>query len=184
MTELETDRLLVREFRSSDFDAFCQYVNSDHHWRNMPIEQPPTVADAERLLEHFLETEANNPRTEYHLAAVDKLSNEFVGAVHLCTHTIPAWRQAEMGWGIVENRVGQGLAAEKTHAMLRFAFGALGLHRVQARCRAGNHASRRIMAKLGMREEGIIRDDMFIRGEWWSTVLGAILSTDPSWSAI
>ena len=42
-----------------------------------------------------------------------------------------------------------------------------------------HHASRRIMAKLGMREEGVMRDNMFVRGEWWSTVQGAILSSDP-----
>lgn len=129
-----------------------------------------------------MKTEAEDPRREYHLAAVDKLSNEFVGAADLCLH--PAWRQAEIGWGIVANRVGHGLATEMTHAMLRFAFGALELHRVQARCRIENHASRRIMAKLGMREEGVMRDDMFVRGEWWSSVLGAILSTDPAASEL
>jgi RimJ/RimL family protein N-acetyltransferase len=34
------------------------------------------------------------------------------------------------------------------------------------------------MAKLGMREEGVFRDNLFVRGEWWSTVQSAILSTD------
>jgi RimJ/RimL family protein N-acetyltransferase len=41
-----------------------------------------------------------------------------------------------------------------------------------------NHASRRIMAKIGMREEGIWRDNLFVRGAWWSTVQCAILATD------
>jgi RimJ/RimL family protein N-acetyltransferase len=39
------------------------------------------------------------------------------------------------------------------------------------------------MAKLGMREEGVFRDNLFVRGEWWSTVHSAILSTDQSTSS-
>jgi [ribosomal protein S5]-alanine N-acetyltransferase len=177
MTELETDRLLIREFLSSDFDAFHQYVQSEHHWCSTPDEQPPSTERVEDLIKHFLLTQTNGRRAEFHLAAVDKFSNEFVGAVDL--GTFAPWRQGTLGWGITVKRVGHGLATEMGQAMLQFAFGALGLHRVQAKCRAENHASRRIMAKLGMREEGVMRDNMFVRGEWWSTVQGAILSTDP-----
>ena len=176
MTELETDRLLIREFLSSDFDAFRQCAQSEHHWCSTP-DGPPATERVEDLIKHFLLTQTNGPRAEFHLAAVDKFSNEFVGAVDLCAFA--PWRQGELRWGVTVNRVGQGLATEMSHAMLQFAFGTLGLHRVQAKCRAENHASRRIMAKLGMREEGVMRDNMFVRGEWWSTVQGAILSSDP-----
>ena len=64
-------------------------------------------------------------------------------------------------------------------AMLRFAFDELRLHRVYAQCRTENHASRRIMAKLGMREEGVLRDNVLARGSWWSSIQCSILSTDP-----
>jgi RimJ/RimL family protein N-acetyltransferase len=177
MTELETDRRLIREFLSSDFEAFRQYVQSKHHWRSTPDEQPPGTERVADLIKHFLLTQANGPRAEFHLAAVDKFSNEFVGALDLCTFA--PWRQATLGWGVTVSRVGQGLATEMGHAMLQFAFGTLGLHRVQAKCRAENRASRRIMAKLGMREEGVMRDSMFVRGEWWSIVEAAILSSGP-----
>jgi RimJ/RimL family protein N-acetyltransferase len=176
MTELETDRLLIREFLSSDFEAFRRYVQSEHHWRSTP-DEAPTTERVEGLIKHFLLTQANGRRAEFHLAAVDKFSNEFVGGVDLCT--FGPWRQGTLGWGVTVNRVGQGLATEMGHAILQSAFGTLGLHRVQASCRSENYASRRIMAKLGMREEGVMRDNMFVRGEWWSTIQAAILSSDP-----
>jgi [ribosomal protein S5]-alanine N-acetyltransferase len=176
MSELQTDRLLIREFLSSDFESFRQYLQSDHHWHST-VDGPPTTGRVESLFNHFLLTQTNGPRTEFHLAAVDKFSNEFVGAVDLCTFA--PWRQGTLGWGVTANRVGQGLATEMAYAMLQFAFGTLGLHRVQARCRNENHASRRIMTKIGMREEGVMRDNMFVRGEWWSTFQAAILSSDP-----
>ena len=107
---------------------------------------------------------------------MDKVSNEFVGTVGLCVQADK--RRGDIGWGIVADRVGQGLATEMSHAVLRFALGVLGLHRVQAQCRAENHPSRRIMAKLGMREETVIKDHLFVRGVWWSTVQSALLSTE------
>jgi ribosomal-protein-alanine N-acetyltransferase len=174
--ELKTDRLLIREFLPSDLNSFRRYVQSEHHWRSMPQEQPPTNEEAEALLKHFLQTKGNVPRTEYHLAAVDKASNEFVGAVDLCLQADK--RRGDIGWGMVGGRVGHGLATEMSHAVLRFALGALRLHRVQAQCHAENHPSRRIMAKLGMREETVIKDHLFVRGVWWSTVQSAVLSIE------
>ena len=82
MTELVTDRLLLREFRSSDLDAFRLYVQSEHHWRSTP-DGPPTIEQVKHLIRHFVLTQSNDPRAEFHLAAVDKVSNEFVGAVDL-----------------------------------------------------------------------------------------------------
>jgi hypothetical protein len=35
------------------------------------------------------------------------------------------------------------------------------------------------MAKLGMREEGVLRDNVLARGSWWSSIQCSILSTDP-----
>lgn len=66
--------------------------------------------------------------------------------------------------------------------MLRHGFVEIGLHRIFAQCRAENLASRRVMAKLGMREEGVLRENVFARGEWWSSAQSSILSGE--WSAV
>jgi hypothetical protein len=111
---LSSDRLLIREFLSSDLDAFCQYVQSEHHWRSTP-DGPPATERVEDLIKHFLQTQTNDPRAEFHLAAVDKFSNEFVGAVDL--GTFAPWRQGTLGWGVTVNHFGQGLATEMGRAM-------------------------------------------------------------------
>ena len=58
--------------------------------------------------------------------------------------------------------------------MVNFGF-KRGLHRLYAQCRAGNAASLRIMAKVGMAEEGVIRENVKARGEWWSSSQWSIL---------
>jgi [ribosomal protein S5]-alanine N-acetyltransferase len=80
--------------------------------------------------------------------------------------------------GVVSNHAGQGLATEIGQALLQLAFETLRLHGVFAQCRVENQASRRIMAKLGMREEGVLRENVLARGEWWSSAQSSILSTE------
>ena len=173
---LETERLFIRDMRASDIDELSPFMQAHEYWRHLPIE-PPTPESVSTLVERLVSASTKNPRVNYHLVAVDKHSDQFVGTIDL--HTYALWQQAEMGWAVVSHRTSLGFATEMCRATLRFGFGSLGLHRVQARCRSLNIASRRIMAKIGMREEGIMRDNMLVRGEWWSTVQGAILSTDP-----
>jgi [ribosomal protein S5]-alanine N-acetyltransferase len=62
--------------------------------------------------------------------------------------------------------------------MLDLAFDRLNLHQVCAQCRVENQASRRIMAKLGMREEGVLRENVLARGSWWSSVQCSMLSSE------
>jgi ribosomal-protein-alanine N-acetyltransferase len=176
MTELKTDRLLIREVLASDVDGFLRYMREGHYWRNVPIE-PPTAASIAALLKGCIDSTAKNPRTDYFMAAVDKLSGEIIGEAILHVRSV-RWRQGEIGWGVSASRTGQGLATEIGEAMLRLGFAEISLHRIFAQCRAENLASRRIMTKLGMLEEGVLRENVFARGEWWSSVQTSILASE------
>jgi [ribosomal protein S5]-alanine N-acetyltransferase len=176
MAELETDRLLIRDVRASDVDAFHRYMRQEPYWRNVPID-PPTALSVAALVNHCLQSQTQTPRTDYFMAAVDKRSDEIFGEAILYVRSI-RWRQGEIGWGVSSSHVGRGLATEIGRAMLCLAFDTISLHRVFAQCRAENLASRRIMAKLGMREEGLLRENVFSRGEWWSSAQCSTLSTD------
>jgi|SRR5271166_663011 len=177
ITSLETPRLVIRDARTSDVAAFLGYMQREQYWRDLPIE-PPTTDSITGMVNGCLLDQAKEPRTDYFMAATDKHSGEVIGEAILHVRST-RWRQAEIGWGISSDRIGQGLATEIGMAMLQFAFDGLGLHRVYAQCRIENHASRRIMAKLGMREEGVLRDNVLARGSWWSSIQCSILSTDP-----
>jgi ribosomal-protein-alanine N-acetyltransferase len=50
--------------------------------------------------------------------------------------------------------------------VLRFAFEQLALHRMEVNIVPRNRASRRVAEKLGLREEGVSRAYLQIRGRW------------------
>jgi RimJ/RimL family protein N-acetyltransferase len=66
-------------------------------------------------------------------------------------------RQCDTGYWVRKSAQRRGLATEAANAMVRYAFGALGMHRVGLTHSAGNEASRRIAEKLGFAPEGIQR---------------------------
>lgn len=66
-------------------------------------------------------------------------------------------RQCDTGYWVRRSAQRQGLATEAANAMVRYAFGALGMRRVGLTHSAGNEASRRIAEHLGFSLEGILR---------------------------
>lgn len=66
-------------------------------------------------------------------------------------------RQCDTGYWVRKSAQGQGFATEATNALVRYAFGALGMRRVGLTHSAGNAASRRVAEKLGFNLEGILK---------------------------
>jgi RimJ/RimL family protein N-acetyltransferase len=63
----------------------------------------------------------------------------------------------DTGYWVRKSAQGQGIATETANAMVRYAFGALGMQRVGLTHSGGNEASRRIAEGLGFQIEGIQR---------------------------
>ena len=60
--------------------------------------------------------------------------------------------------------------------MLKFCFGELGLHRVQAFIHPDNIASLALAEKLGFKCEGLLRDNLRVGDEWRDDLLYALLA--------
>ncbi len=74
--------------------------------------------------------------------------------------------QGEIGWALVVEHRGQGYATEAARALMDYGFTSLGLHRIHADTRCDNRASWRIMERLGMRREALLRGSAYEGGQW------------------
>ena len=61
---------------------------------------------------------------------------------------------------------GQGYLTEGLGLAIRYAFEEVRLHRLEANIQPGNHASLRLVQRLGFRREGYSPDMLFIDGAW------------------
>jgi len=87
-------------------------------------------------------------------------------------------RRGEIGYVVAREHWGAGDATEAASAVLALAWDELGLHRVEATCRPGNLGSQRVLRKLGMQQEGVLRSHMLIRGNREDSLLFATVAGD------
>src|SRR5262249_14337213 len=92
------------------------------------------------------------------------------------------FRQGEIGYVLHPDHQGKGYTTEAVRVLLRVAFEVLELHRVFGRTEARNVGSIRVMEKLGMRPEAHLVENEFVKEEWQSEVVYAIL--DREWKAL
>lgn len=146
-TELRTERLLLRPFHAEDAADARAYRDDPEFARFLPhIPQPFTARDAEAFVaQNMTEPWATSPT----FAVV--LDGRVVGTVNFEVDA-PA-RTAMLGYAIGRAWWGRGIATEAARAALAWAVEAHGLVRVWASADARNVGSRRVLEKLGMREE-------------------------------
>ncbi|GAA3664983.1 GNAT family protein [Nonomuraea antimicrobica] len=87
-------------------------------------------------------------------------------------------RQGEIGYILHPDHHGHGYATEAARAMLALGFTGLGLHRITGRLDNRNTASAHVLEKLGMRREATLVDNGYVKGEWTSETIYAILETE------
>jgi ribosomal-protein-alanine N-acetyltransferase len=88
---------------------------------------------------------------------------------------------AAIGYWIAKPYARQGRMFAALRAVLPFAFGPLGLHRLEAACIPENEASRNLLRKLHFREEGRALRYLQINGEWRDHLLFGLLQDESPW---
>lgn len=83
-----------------------------------------------------------------------------------------------LGYWIAQRHAGRGHATAACRAMVGYAFGTLGLHRVEAACVPTNLASRRVLEKSGFRKEGEARAYLKINGAWADHILFGVVEDE------
>jgi len=93
----------------------------------------------------------------------------------------PVHRRAELGFALGRAFWGRGYMAAALPAVLAFAFGRLGLHRVYADADPRNTRSIRALERLGFVREGVLREHYLVRGEAQDGVVFGLLRLE--WQA-
>jgi RimJ/RimL family protein N-acetyltransferase len=70
---------------------------------------------------------------------------------------------------------GRGYATEATRALMSVGYDHLGLHKLTLRIAVGNRGSERVAEKLGFTREGVLREELLIRGNWVDHTLYSML---------
>ena len=172
---LETERLVLRPFELADAPAVKglagAFAIAD---TTLAIPHPyPNGAAAKWIAAHEPGFAAG---TLASYAITIRNVGALVGAIGLIMESSHA--RAELGYWIGVPFWRQGYATEAGRAILAFGFRSLQLHRIEAHYLVRNPASGRVLEKLGMRREGILRQAVRKWDRFEDLGVCAILATE------
>ncbi len=155
---LQTERLTLRPFEISDAGDVFEYARDREFGRFLALPEPYTRADAERYV--AIQVAADWSKLASLAIA---FQGSVVGGIDL--RIDHAERNAGMGYALARRLWGRGLVTEAAGAVIAMAFEIYRLHKVWAHADVRNTASWRVMEKIGMRREGLLREHHMVRDE-------------------
>jgi RimJ/RimL family protein N-acetyltransferase len=141
-------------------------------WRHRP---PADPADAEAYIRRRAAEWMRDER--YSWAVCEPSTGEMLGEVELADLDLCHGAAEAACWALPAAR-GRGMTTTAIAAVVRFAFGGLGLHRLTYAWADGNAASGRVAWKCGFRVEGRQREAWLVDGHRVDVHIAGRLATD------
>jgi len=174
--ELETERLLLREFVDDDWSAAHDYERDPEVARYQTFE-PRSPEESLEYIRRNIAARDDLPRRTWDMAVALRVERRLIGRVGLhVAH--PTHREGALWYVLHRAQWGRGYAPEAARALLRFGFGPLGLHRITLETDPRNRASVRVAEKLGMRLEAHFVESFWHKGGWTDSLVFGLLDRE------
>lgn len=141
--ELETERLLLRQFRQDDIDAYAAMLSDEETMRY--------IGGTGDRMDAWIRMAAALGHWQlrgYGLFAVEeKASGKFIGRIG--AYHPEGWPATELGWALVPAAQGFGYATEAARSCALWMFNELNLSEIISIIHPNNEASIRVAERLG-----------------------------------
>lgn len=163
INSFETDRLIVRKFTQKDLNDIFDYAKNPNVARYVTWEPHQSLEDSQKFIDYALKTYALGGIDPMAMVCKDDPDQRVIGSIGLIPVS-PKNRTFELAYAISEDYWGKGFAVEASKVLINFAFKTYAIERLQCRCDILNPQSLRVMEKLGMKHEGILKASMYLKG--------------------
>jgi len=172
---IETERLLLRPFCKSDSPR-VQLLAGDKRIAATTLNVPHPYPEG--LAEQWIATHEDEfiQQRSVILAIWLTAEEKLIGACSLLRK--PEYDLGELGYWIGYPYWNKGYCTEACKAMMNFGFNALKLNKIFATYFEGNEASGRVMQKLEMKREALLRKHIKHWGEYKNLICYAILKEE------
>ncbi|MEC4985618.1 MAG: GNAT family N-acetyltransferase [Oscillatoria sp. PMC 1068.18] len=172
--KLATQRLILRSFSLADAPTVQHLLREKEVTVMTAIPHPYEEGMAEKWIQTHRQDFAAEKQATF--AITLESSGELCGAIGLIINRRD--NNAEMGYWIGKAYWNQGYCTEAGKAMLKYGFETLGLNRIHAAHFARNPGSGRVMEKMGMSQEGYLRQHTLKGDNYEDVVQYGILKSE------
>jgi ribosomal-protein-alanine N-acetyltransferase len=160
----------VRPLRLRDGPAWVEARTRNvgwlREWEASPPDGPATVPTSLATFVAMTRRLRREARSGLGLPFVIEVDGMFAGQLNVGGVARGSLQSAHLGYWIDERFAGRGVMPTAVALVTDHCFGTVGLHRVEVNIRPENGASRRVVEKLGFRDEGVRQRFLHIAGEW------------------
>lgn len=182
MIQLTTPRLVVRDHRPDDLEAFHKLL-SDPVVMDRHSAVSRNLEQSRERLRQAVDQNDLTQRMLYFFCMEDRITSDFIGEIgYSVTRLTPVGKLVDIGYFIDRRYWGLGYTTEAMREVVRFGFEEDGVYRFGAGCLRENAASERVMQKCGFIKEGELREYQWHGGRLKDRVLYRLLR--PEWAEI
>jgi RimJ/RimL family protein N-acetyltransferase len=158
-----TERLVIRRYTHDDIPDLLRFASHPSVAKILSGRTQVTEEGVKNYIDLQNSYQPFEQDKVFELAIERKEDGKVIGLLGLIRQE---HRQGEMGWALGVEYRGRGYATEAARALMDYGFNSLGLHRLHADTSTDNLASWRMMERLGMRREGLLRGAVYEEGKW------------------
>jgi len=172
-------RLVLTPFRRRDSDALHEAVTTSlpdlHDW--LPWAQLNYGrSDASRFIRDSMISWRDGQAFDFAIRLQERPTGH-AGNVSVW-FVSRSYRIGEVGYWVRSDATRRGIATEAAARVLQIAYDELNLHRVILRIAIGNTASERVAEKLGFLREGLLREEIKVKGQWLDHTVWGLLENE------
>jgi [ribosomal protein S5]-alanine N-acetyltransferase len=160
---LETNRTILRKVKKEDETDMFSYCSDENVSKHTTWYKHNAIEDTRIFINRILEEYRNHQAAPWGIE--DKETGKFIG-----TSGFVSWNtvhsRAEIAYAISKEFWNRGYMTEIVRRIIEFGFEDMGLVRIEARCLLDNIGSACVMEKSQMQLEGILRKQMYIKGQY------------------
>ena len=173
---LETSRLRLRPLERSDAeDAFRVLSNTTA----MKYYGTPPHKDLEFTQKQFIDIMLSRFKHRDAVLFVVTLKDEDKYIGHISAMQFDRFfKFVDLAYIIDQEYWGQGIATEAVTRVVNFLVNTMKIHKIRAGFFAKNIASKRVLQKVGFKQEGYLRDNAFLDGVFQDEYFMALLASD------
>ena len=174
--QLETARPILREMTLGDVEFYFHHFNNEKVVEGSCFPGPKTLEAAKEELEGYcIRPFKENRGIRWGIAR--KGNEELIGTCGYYDWNRTS-RRAEIGYDLEPAHWGEGIMTEALRAVLRYGFDEMELNRIQAIIDSENVRSIKLVERLGLKKEGVLRQNSYFRGQFRDEVCLSLLKEE------
>ena len=172
LPRLETPRLVIRRMAMADAEDIYEYGRDPEVSRHVLWDAYRSLGEARMYLKYVQRQYRLNEPASWGIEL--KATGRLIGTIGFMWWN-QEYRSAEVGYSLSRAYWNQGLMTEALGAVIKFGFEEMNLNRIEAQHETTNPASGRVMEKVGMKKEGVLRQRLRNKGKFVDVALYSVL---------